>query len=93
MYVYYSYYSIKLLTLLYLVLVKWNLYTHQQLEENHKDIPSLSSKMVEVSLWECTNTDKSITDFAYSSMEYALDKGWPLYMRYVLVVLYMLMSG
>ena len=41
---------------------------------------------------EMYNTDKSITDFAYSSMEYALDKGWPLYMRYVLVVLYMLIK-
>ena len=27
------------------------------------------------------NTDESIRDFAYSSMEYALGKGWPLYMR------------
>ena len=27
------------------------------------------------------NTDQSIRDFAYSSMEYALGKGWPLYMR------------
>lgn len=26
------------------------------------------------------NTDKSITDFAHSSFQYALDKGWPLYM-------------
>eukprot|EP00731_Ephydatia_muelleri_P017618 Em0010g716a len=26
------------------------------------------------------NTDKSITEFAYSSFEYALAKGWPLYM-------------
>ena len=26
------------------------------------------------------NTTKSITDFAHSSMKYALNKGWPLYM-------------
>lgn len=26
------------------------------------------------------NTDKSITDFAHSSFQYALQKGWPLYM-------------
>lgn len=26
------------------------------------------------------NTTKSITDFAHSSMQYALDKGWPLYL-------------
>ena len=29
------------------------------------------------------NTDRSIRDFAYSSMEYALAKEWPLYMRWV----------
>ena len=26
------------------------------------------------------NTTKSITDFAHSSMTYALNKGWPLYL-------------
>jgi isocitrate dehydrogenase len=26
------------------------------------------------------NTTKSIRDFAHSSMTYALDKGWPLYL-------------
>ena len=29
------------------------------------------------------NTDKSITDFAHSSLQFALQKGWPLYMRYI----------
>ena len=27
------------------------------------------------------NTDKSITDFAHASFQFALQKGWPLYMR------------
>ena len=27
------------------------------------------------------NTDKSIRDFAHSSFKYALQRGWPLYMR------------
>ena len=31
------------------------------------------------------NTDQSIRDFAHSSFQYALNKGWPLYMRYVQV--------
>ena len=26
------------------------------------------------------NTDKSITDFAHSCLQYALDKQWPLYL-------------
>ena len=29
------------------------------------------------------NTDASIRDFAHSSFKYALQKGWPLYMRCV----------
>ena len=28
------------------------------------------------------NTDKSITDFAHSSFKFALQKEWPLYMRF-----------
>ena len=27
------------------------------------------------------NTDKSITDFAHASFHFALQKGWPLYLR------------
>ena len=34
------------------------------------------------------NTDQSIRDFAYSSMEYALDKGWPLYIEVGVVHVY-----